>query len=35
MKVIGFSPDATGCSAESLAQAGASSIITELRCLLS
>ncbi len=34
MTVIGFSPDAAGCSAESLVQAGASSVITELRCLV-
>lgn len=34
MKVIGFSPEPTGCSAESLVQAGASSIITELRSLM-
>lgn len=34
MKVIGFSPEPTGCAVESLVQAGASSIITELRSLM-
>lgn len=34
MKVIGFSSDTAGCSPELLVQAGASSVITELRGLL-
>jgi HAD superfamily hydrolase (TIGR01509 family) len=34
MKVIGFSPDTTGCSPALLVQAGASSVITELRGFL-
>jgi hypothetical protein len=34
MKVIGFSPDTAGCSPALLVQAGASSVITELRGLL-
>lgn len=34
MTVVGFSPPVAGCSAELLLQAGASSVITELRCLL-
>ncbi|MGA7823670.1 MAG: HAD family phosphatase [Steroidobacteraceae bacterium] len=34
MTVIGFSHGTAGCSAELLVRAGASSVLTELRCLL-